>query len=401
MAASRGVDNWNDNFKGQGDVSTLAKVDTAILYEENGSRSSQQLTRGTPVTYIDNQSKSHTRVAIQIGENTYLTNIDNLQKPQSVGRIDLKPQAFGLGGQSLTLTNYISTVKQSINGRQEIKGDLKDYLLDLVKTVEFGANSITGYDTSEFPMGSILSDFGEVLGPIYCIKRGLTNKNLGVNQSSSVFFPVAGAEPLLDYFIKTSTDTYKISAKAKGTANTLKMNSLVPALQQNNTLLSRYQNSIEFRLMKTIHDNSTNNGAILGAALIGAISQQAAASVSGLRGNNAVLSNTSKQLFSNIIQNDTRLRTKFINEENITLRNIAYVCEKEIVDFTKQTTVSQKLTNIVKDILNNELFYVKMSIDNGIPIFNVFSTSDKNVSNLIFRNKNGYDSFSDKLGFKI
>ncbi len=30
MAASRGVDNWNDNFKGQGDISTLAKVDTAI-----------------------------------------------------------------------------------------------------------------------------------------------------------------------------------------------------------------------------------------------------------------------------------------------------------------------------------------------------------------------------------
>ena len=52
------------------------------------------------VTYIDNKSSSHTRVAIQVGENIYLTNIDNLQKPQSIGRIDLKPQAFGLGGQS-------------------------------------------------------------------------------------------------------------------------------------------------------------------------------------------------------------------------------------------------------------------------------------------------------------
>ena len=35
MAASRGVDNWNDNFKGQGDVSTVAKVDTGILYEKS------------------------------------------------------------------------------------------------------------------------------------------------------------------------------------------------------------------------------------------------------------------------------------------------------------------------------------------------------------------------------
>ena len=41
MAASRGVDNWNDNFKGQGDVSTVAKVDTGVLYEESGNRSVQ------------------------------------------------------------------------------------------------------------------------------------------------------------------------------------------------------------------------------------------------------------------------------------------------------------------------------------------------------------------------
>ena len=121
MAASSGVDNWNKNWKGKGNISTLVKVNGATLYEEDGKPSQAILTRGMPVTYIDNKSSSHTRVAIQVGENIYLTNIDNLQKPQSVGRIDLKPQAFGLGGQSLTLTNYISTVKQSINGRQEIK----------------------------------------------------------------------------------------------------------------------------------------------------------------------------------------------------------------------------------------------------------------------------------------
>ena len=83
MAASRGVDNWNDNFKGQGDVSTVAKVDTGILYEENGNRSTQQLTRGTPVTYIDSESKSHTRVAIRINQNIFFTSVDNLVKPKS------------------------------------------------------------------------------------------------------------------------------------------------------------------------------------------------------------------------------------------------------------------------------------------------------------------------------
>ena len=38
--------------------------------------------------------------------------------------------------------------------------------------------------------------------------------------------------------------------------------------------------------------------------------------------------------------------------------------------------VSKKFTEIVKDILDNEVFYVKLDIDNGIPRFNVASTSD-------------------------
>ena len=397
MAASRGIDNWNKNWRGQGNKSTFVKVNSATIYEEDGSRSGVVLTKGLPVTYLDNQSGSHTRVAIQVGEKVFLTNIDNLQKPRSIGRIDLKPQAFGLGGATFTLSTYLTKVKSAINSRDDIQGDLKDYLIDLVKKVEFGSNSISGYDLTELPMGSILSDFGEVLGPIFCIKTGLSKFNLGVNQSSTVFFPSAGAEPLLDYFIRTSQDTYKISAKAKGTSNTLKMNSLVPPLLSDNILRVRHQNTLEFRLMQTIHDNSINIGSILGCSLVGIISQSAAASVSGLRGNNTIIPDNAKQLFQNLISSDSRLRDK----KDITLRNISYLCEKKLVEFTKRTMVSQRLTNIVKDILNNEIFFVKMDIDNGVPRFNVSSTTDRSISNLHFRTKNGYDSTSDKLGFKL
>ena len=134
MAASRGVDNWNDNFKGQGDISTVAKVDTGVLYEENGNRSTQQLTRGTPVTYIDSESKSHTRVAIRIGQEIFFTNVDNLVKPKSLGVVNLKPQAFGLSA-PLSLTSYITTLKTSIKNRTDINGELQEYLLDLVDYV--------------------------------------------------------------------------------------------------------------------------------------------------------------------------------------------------------------------------------------------------------------------------
>ena len=135
-------------------------------------------------------------------------------------------------------------------------------------------------------------------------------------------------------------------------------------------------------------------GAIRGCALIGAISQQAAASVGGISSSSQI---PNPQLFSNLILNDARLK----NSQRITLRNIAYVCEKKIVEFSKKTMVSKKFTEIVKDVLDNEVFYVKLDIDNGIPKFNIISTSDRTISGIHFRNKNGYESTSDKLGFKI
>ena len=390
MAASRGVDNWNDNFKGQGDVSTVAKVDTGVLYEENGNRSTQQLTRGTPVTYIDSQSKSHTRVAIRVGQDIFFTNVDNLIKPKSLGAVNLKPQAFGLSA-PLSLTSYVTTLKTSIKNRGDIKGELQEYLLDLVDYVSSGSGGLVGYKFTELPLASIRNDFGEAIGPIFCLKSGLINKNLGINASSTISFPGSGAAQLLDYIISTSTKQIKVSAKSKGTANTLKMTSLVSQVNP------KFQSTIEFQLMSIINSNSMNMGPIQGCSLIGVISQQAAGSVGGLRGNDAVISDVSKQLFANLIMNDSELR----NRKTITLRNIAYVCEKKLVEYSKKSMVSKKFTEIVKDILDNEVFYVKLDIDNGIPRFNVASTSDRTISNLVLRNKNSYNRPSDKLGFKV
>ena len=390
MAASRGVDNWNDNFKGQGDVSTVAKVDTGVLYEENGNRSTQQLTRGTPVTYIDSQSKSHTKVAIRINQDIFFTSVDNLVKPKSLGVVNLKPQAFGLGA-PLTLTSYVTTLKTSIKNRGDIKGELQEYLLDLVDYVSSGSGGLVGYKFTELPLASIRNDFGEAIGPIFCLKSGLINKNLGINASSTISFPGSGAAQLLDYIISTSTKQIKVSAKSKGTANTLKMTSLVSQVNP------KFQSTTEFQLMSIINSNSMNMGPIQGCSLIGVISQQAAGSVGGLRGNDAVISDVSKQLFANLIMNDSELR----NRKTITLRNIAYVCEKKLVEYSKKSMVSKKFTEIVKDILDNEVFYVKLDIDNGIPRFNVASTSDRTISNLVLRNKNSYNRPSDKLGFKV
>ena len=394
MTASTGSENWKDNWKGQGDITTMIKVVDATIYDKDNKRLPQKLSKGTPVTYVDSESKEYSKVAIRVGQDIFFTRVDNLVKPKSLGVVNLKPQAFGLGT-PLSLTSYVTTLKTSIKNRGDIKGELQEYLLDLVDYASSGSGGLAGYKFDELPISVITKDFGEVIGPIFCLRSGLINLNLGVNASSTVSFPPSRTAPLLDYYINTSTKQIKVSAKAKGTSNTLKPSAIVPAVVNDSKLSAKHGTSLEFRLLSTINSSSINMGAIQCAVLIGAISQQAAASVGGLKGNTASI--PAPQLFANLIQNEAILK----NKKSFTLREIAYACEKKVVEYSKKTMVSKKLTEIVKDVLDNEIFFVKLDIDNGIPRFKIVTTSDRTISNLVLRNKNDTNSAPDRLGFKL
>lgn len=394
MAATSGIQNWNKHWRGKGNIPTTIKNQSSPYYEDvSSSRPSGHFTRGTSVVYIDSLSTIHTRVAIQVGIQTYYTNIDNLYKPSSSISINLKPQSFGLSGIEYTVSDYINSLKSSIQSREDIRGDLEEYLLELVNNVDTGSQNFSGFNASDLPISDIVKDFGECIGPIYCIRRGLINRNLGVTNSSKVLIPSASNEPLLDYYIITSEKRIKVSAKSVGISNTLKVNDLVPPVIRDSILLSKYSNDPEFNIMRTIHENNMVIGPIKACQLIGVVSQNAL---------NSVLSEPNQipnpSLFSNLIQNDSRLR----NQSTISTKQISFLCEKELVNYSKQTLKSSKFTSIVKDILNNELFLVKLQISNCIPTFTVQATSGNlSINNLYFRSKNGYDSKSDKLGFRL
>ena len=53
MTAKTGSRNWEDNWKGQGDITTMIKVVDATIYDEDNKRLPQKLSKGTPVTYTD------------------------------------------------------------------------------------------------------------------------------------------------------------------------------------------------------------------------------------------------------------------------------------------------------------------------------------------------------------
>lgn len=393
MAGSRGIDNWNKNWKGRGNVSTVVKSTSgAPYYEQQNSVSTVgRIPRGTQVVYIDNLSRVHNKVAVQYNGQTVYTNIDNLAKPRSVSVVNLKPQAFGLAGIEYTLSGYVTALKNSIRSRSDIQGDLQEYLLDLVEFADTNSSNISGYDIGDLPIRDIIKDFGEVIGPIYCIKRGLSQYNVGVNVTSKIFIPVAPNEPLLDYYIIAGSNRIKISAKARGTSNTLKVADLVPVILGNPTLLRKYSNSIEFNTMRQIYDNTMIQGPIKACGVLGIITQEAVNSVAS---NPADVPDTS--LFSNLIQSDVRLQ----NSSQVTTRQVSFLCEKALIDYSKRETI--KYTEIVREVLKNEIYFVKLDINGGIPSFMTQSTSgDTSISNLYFRTKNGYDAKSDKLGFKL
>jgi len=393
MAGSRGIDNWNKNWRGRGNVPTVVKTSSgAPYYEQQNSVSTVgRIPRGTQVVYIDNISRVHNKVAVQYNGQTVYTNIDNLAKPRSISVVNLKPQAFGLAGTEYTLSGYITALKNSIRSRSDIQGDLQEYLLDLVEFADTNSSNISGYDINDLPIRDIIKDFGEVIGPIYCIRRGLSRYNVGVNITSKIFIPVAPNEPLLDYYIIAGSNRIKVSAKARGTSNTLKVADLVPVILGNPTLLRKYSNSIEFNTMRQIYDNTMIQGPIKACGLLGIITQEAVNSVAS---NPADVPDTS--LFTNLIQSDVRLQ----NSSQVTTRQVSFLCEKALIDYSKKETI--KYTEIVREVLKNEIYFVKLDINGGIPSFMTQSTSgDTSISNLYFRTKNGYDAKSDKLGFKL
>ena len=408
MAASSGRGAWISHFRGRGDLPTRIKKSSITVFDQDGNKINVSLTQGTDATYIDNLSQSHPKdslssgdkvkkvVAIRIGDQTYFVSVDDIVKPVSLSKINMQPQSFGLGA-PMIITNYISTVKSSIKSRQDIKGELEDYLIDLVNYVATGSG-ITGHNTSSSPLKeqipTITKEFGEVLGPIYCIKKGLINLNLGVNLSSKISFPPAGTK-LFDYYI----DNIKVSAKAdKVNPNTLKMGSLVPTIQKDKSSFVSTSDEEAYDLMETIHNFSMNAGPIEYCGKksdIKDVTPQAAASVRGLKGNNTLISDQSKELFKELINSEPKLR----GNKNITLRMISFGCEKRVVN--KSKLLQNGLTTIVKKVLNSEVFYVKMSIDSSVPKFYTISTTDRNFSNIFLRNKNDSSSASDKLGFRL
>ena len=420
MAARTGNLAWKVHFQGL-DRKTKIRRSSTIVFDQEGNKVNVPLTMGSDVTYIDNLSESHPNdsqsaslerkkvVAINVGGQVYYVDVNDLIKPASLDKVDLKPQAFGLSGQ-FTLTNYISNLKSSIRSRQDINGDLQDYLLDLVDYINTGTGNLSGYNLTNLPMSSIEKEFGEALGPIFCIKRGLSGKSLGVTQSTMINIVGQGARTKDYELINTNGTILNISAKGgTSSSNTYKPASIIETIQLNPKLESRINQygKTQLDIIKTLNTYSAIQGPIIAANALGYYNTLSSfLPKSGLQNPNYISKELQEVYEPMFLTADSeiakRYREKQKTKTTFTYRTITWCHENFLIKYSLQYENQKIFTKIVNDVTSAGLFFVKLNFSGQVPTFSVLMPGSGSINNVYLRQKNTkFGGGGEKLGFQI
>ena len=426
MAARTGNLAWKVHFQGL-DRKTKIRRPTTVVFDQEGNKVAVPLMMGTDATYIDNLSESHPNdsqsasverkkvVAINVGGEVYYVDVNDLIKPASLNNVDLKPQEFGLSGQ-YTLTNYVSSLKSSIRSRQDINGDLQDYLLDLVDYINTGTGNLSGYNLTELPMSSIEKEFGEALGPIFCIKRGLvgkldkSGKSLGVTQATQINIVGKGVKTKDYELINTDGRTLNISAKG-GTAssNTFKPSSIMEIVDADSRLRSRIEayGRTQLNVIRTLNENNALLGPIRAANALGYYSALSRFVPSaGVRNPNFISQELQQAYEPMFLTADTaiaqRYREKQRTGSTFTYRTLTWCHENFLIKYSLESSNQSIFTRIVNDVTSAGLFFVKLNFSSQVPTFSVLMPGSGSINNVKFRQKNTkFDGGGEKLGFQI
>ena len=420
MAARTGNLAWKVHFQGL-NRNTRIKGPSTTVFDQEGNKLNVPLMMGTDATYIDNLSESHPNdsqsasverkkvVAIRVGQDTYYVDVNDLIKPASLNKVKLSPQSFGLGGTS-TLSNYVSNLKSSIKSRQDIKGDLEDYLTDLVDYEMTGTGNLSGYNTTDLPMASIEKEFGEALGPIFCIKKGLLGKSLGVNQSTQINIVGEGVKTK-DYEL-INTDGKIINVSAKGgtsSSNTYKPSSIMEIVDPDPRLQSRINQygATQLNVIRTLNNNSAILGPIKAANALGYFNAQASLLPStGVRNSSFISKQLQKAYEPMFLTADSEIAKRYREKEKtggtFTYRTITWCHENFLIKYSLKSANQKIFSRIVNDVTSSNLFFVKLNFSSQVPTFNVLFPGSGSINNVKFRQKNTkFDGGGEKLGFQI
>jgi hypothetical protein len=407
--ATTGTKNLEKNWRGSNKSSTVKNMSTYYEKVNNSYKQVGTLQKGVKITYIDNLTASSSKSAIEIfgKTGTYYTSIDNLVKPNSAAAsaTPLSPSSFGLENRTFqSSVFYYQEIQKAINGRQDIPGELFDYLYELLDYVKNGAGNYSGIDKINFPWGQIQNYYGEVIGPIACVHRGVLNGIIPPTSlsSASIFIP-PDSERLYDYKLIVGKNEYLISAKtAKGVSNQVKPQFVTESVTESSLIQTN-----EFKLLKILANNTVVSGALYGWQLIqgsGELSTEAIESIlSVYRGEAHNLKLPDPELLRTFV--NLHLSQYKSNIKNLTVGEVRYKCEQLIQDWSKKISQNTVLKKIFSSYLNeSRVIYVKLDINKstGTPSFSASAGGGASIiNNLYLRSSNYATRTADRIGFQV
>lgn len=362
---------------------TIISSRSVLLYGPLKSRSDRAEVLKEFAKLFEKQGASYSKSIGKPGAGSVkIGNVKFELKPEtSAGSPILKPGFFGTSTNKLVDTDipyrsYYSRVISAIDSTAKLTDVQKD-LLKLIVEQTAGSSSanktkiskILTSNMSGLTLNTINNDFGEVLGPIAIMNRGL----LPIDGKTAVInIPGRSNEPLLDYKITDSKQEYKISAKSGETTNTLKPGDVVRLIEADKRLTKKWKNTPQFNVLEILNDSSTKQGPISAGMWL---------KKNGFTGEFNWLKNTE------------------YTEE------IRQRCEDTIVKISRE---SLDFTSIYADATNQKVFYIKFKLSpSGDMDWKLVETpNDKKNKDIIskrvaFRSKNYVGRAADKLGFQV
>ena len=293
----------------------------------------------------------------------------------------LKPGLFGVSSNKIVdvdipYKSYVSRVISAIEDTKKLSDVQKDLLKLLVEYTGSSSSAtkskigkILTTNMSGLTLNTINNDFGEVLGPIAIMNKGLLPIE---SKSAIVFIPGRSNEPLLDYKITDSKQEYKISAKSGETTNTLKPGDVINLIDSDKRLSKKWKPTPQYQVLKILDEGSTKQGPIDAAMWL------------------------KKNGYSNYFG--------WLKNDDYT-EEVRQKCEDGIVKISKEAL---DFTPVYADATNQKVFYVKFKLSNsGDMEWKLVETpSDKKNKNIVakrvaFRSKNYVGRVGDKLGFQV
>jgi hypothetical protein len=406
--ASSGILNFQRNWQGSDHQTSVKKTVSVFTKNNTGAfLAAGALSAGTEVTYIDSLTQDHLRAAFRTADGSvYYGNVDYFVKPRSsqAQATQLSPSSLGLQNKTFfSSVAYNNSIISALNSRNDIPGELFDYLFELLDYVDNGYGNYNGIKMDAFPWGQIQNYYAEVIGPIACIKRGILNNiiNTAGIGNATIYMP-PDSERLYDYKLIVGNDEYLISAKsARGVSNQVKPQFVTAAANASGKLGS-LATTKEYQLLNILGSETVISGALNGWSLIhpNEISQQAAQSIiSVYRGGNHSAKIPNEEILKPFIDK------YFPSRKNITVGEVRYKCEQLIESWSKNGPQNGVLKHIFEIYLNqSRVIYVKLDLNrrSGTPTFSASAGGGATLlRNLYLRSSNYATRTADRIGFQV